>query len=159
MAVEKSRSPDDFARLVRYTHWANARVLEALRMPAFPPDRAVELFNHLLRAQDVWYGRMAGTEHADLDLWTDEGLPACADRLAESTRRWQAVIDEHDAKDLNRSIAYKNSEGIRYETPLRDILNHVVNHGTHHRAQIAFVLRENGIAPPTTGYIYFLREE
>jgi uncharacterized damage-inducible protein DinB len=35
----------------------------------------------------------------------------------------------------------------------------VVNHGTHHRAQIALLLREAEIAPPATGYIYYLREQ
>jgi len=158
MSSALSRTPDDFDRLVRYTRWAHTRVLDALRSVPTPPARAVELFSHVLRVQDVWYGRVASTAHADLDLWADEALSACADRLEPSMRRWQAVLDER-AQDLDQRIAYTNSKGTAFETPLRDILSHVVNHGTHHRAQIALVLREADIAPPVTDYIFFLREQ
>ncbi|MFB6272874.1 MAG: DinB family protein [Salinibacter sp.] len=119
----------------------------------------MELFSHVLRAQDVWYGRVENTDHATLDLWSDEDLSACVDRLEPTTRRWQAVLHERAPHDLDQPIAYTNSQGTAYETSLRDILSHVVNHGTHHRAQIALVLREAGVAPPVTDYIYFLREE
>jgi uncharacterized damage-inducible protein DinB len=148
----------DRRTLFRYTRWAHGRVLEAMQ-GADAPDRAVTLFSHLLRAQDVWYGRVAGTEHAGLDLWTTESLPDCAERLEASTRRWDTILRRRVPDDLDRAIAYTNSSGTAFETPLRDVLTHVVNHGTHHRAQIALLLREAEIAPPATGYIYYLREQ
>ncbi|MCS3649485.1 putative damage-inducible protein DinB [Salinibacter ruber] len=55
-------------------------------------------------------------------------------------------------------MAYTNSTGTRFETPLRDCRRDVVNHGTHHRAQIALVLREADGAPPPTDYIFFVRD-
>ena len=152
-----TRTVDDFMTLFQYNRWANARVLDTLQSAAGRPVRAVELFSHLLRAQDVWYGRVAGTAHATLDFWATDPLPACADRLDDSTRRWQTILDER-ADDLRQSIAYENSKGTTFETPLRDILTHVANHGTHHRAQIALVLREADVAPPATDYIFYLRE-
>lgn len=152
------RSADDFGSLFQYTGWANDRVLGALRAADAVPEQAVELFSHLLRAQDMWYGRAQGTDHATLDLWVDEDLSACADRVEASAQRWQTALDNRGPNELDRSIAYTNSTGTLFETPLRDILNHVVNHGTHHRAQIALVLREASIAPPTTGYIFYLRD-
>jgi uncharacterized damage-inducible protein DinB len=157
MPASSSRPPDDFATLFRYNRWASARVLDTMQAAEAVPARARELFSHLLRAQDVWYGRVEGTEHADLDFWWTESLSVCAERLDASTRRWQSVLDER-ADDLNQPIAYENSKGTLFETPLRDILTHVVNHGTHHRAQIAFVLREADVAPPATDYIFFARE-
>jgi uncharacterized damage-inducible protein DinB len=123
------------------------------------PDRAVELFSHLLRAQDLWFERVEGTDHANVALWVDEALAACAERAEASARRWRTVLDERAAHDLDQPIAYTNSKGTSFETPLRDLLSHVVNHGTHHRAQIALVLREADIVPPPTDYIFFVREE
>jgi uncharacterized damage-inducible protein DinB len=120
------------------------------------PERAVELFSHLLRAQDVWYGRVQNTDHADLDLWATESLSVCAERFEASMHRWETVLEEYE--DLDASISYTNSKGTPFETSLRDIFTHVVNHGTHHRAQIALVLREVDIAPPPTDYIFYLRE-
>lgn len=159
MSSVPSRPPDDIDRLFRYTRWAHTRVLDALRSAHSPPTRAVRLFSHILRAQDVWYGRVADTAHATLELWADESLSACADRLESSMRRWQTVLDASAPHDLDQPIAYTNSSGTAFETPLRDIFSHVVNHGTHHRAQIALVLREADIAPPVTDYIFFLREQ
>lgn len=119
------------------------------------PERAVTLFSHLLRAQDIWYGRVAGTDHAALDLWATDSLQDCAERLEASTRRWAALLDDRD----DAPVAYTNSSGTAFETPLQDIFLHVVNHGTHHRAQIALLLREADIAPPATDYIFFRREQ
>lgn len=159
MPAPQARTATDFQFLFRYTHWANVRILDTMQAADAVPERAVELFSHLLRTQDVWVGRVQGTDHADLDPWGEEDLSACADRLVASTRRWQTVLDERGPNGLDQSIAYTNSKGTDFETPLRDLLSHVVNHGTHHRAQIALLLREADIAPPATDYIFFVRSD
>ena len=158
MSAPSPPASADSRTLLRYTRWAHGRILETMQGADAVPDRATTLFSHLLRAQDVWYGRVAGTDHATLDLWTTESLPDCAERLETSTRRWAALLDER-AGALDAPVAYTNSSGTAFETPLRDILTHVVNHGTHHRAQIALLLREADIAPPATDYIFYLREQ
>jgi len=151
------RTAADAATLLQYNRWASDRVLDTLQSAADGPERAVELFSHLLRAQDVWYGRVAGTDHADLDFWATDPLSTCAERLDASTQRWASVLEKR-AGHLDQAISYTNSKGTPFETPLRDICTHVVNHGTHHRAQIALVLREADIVPPATDYIFYLRE-
>lgn len=158
MSASQSRTAADVQTLFRYTRWANARILEAMEAADVVPARAVELFSHLLRAQDVWFGRVEGTAHADLDLWVDEDLGACAERAEASAARWKSLLEDRPANAFDKPIAYTNSKGTRFETPLRDICRHVVNHGTHHRAQIALLLREADIAPPPTDYIYFVRD-
>lgn len=151
------RTSDDFATLLRYTRWANAQVLSVLRDAGAAPERARALLSHLLRTQDVWYGRVEGTDHAHLDFWATDTLPACAERAEASARRWRTLLHDTADDDLDRSVSYTNSKGTAYDTSLRDILTHVFNHGTHHRAQIALLLREAGVAPPVTDYIYFVR--
>jgi len=157
--MSTSRTVDDFATLFRYNRWANRRLLDTMQAAETTPERALELFSHVLRTQDHWYGRVQDTEAATLDFWKTESLAACAERLEGSTRRWEAVLDGRATEDLDQMIAYTNSKGTPYQTSLRDILTHVVNHGTHHRAQIALVLRNADIAPPATDYIFFVREE
>lgn len=159
MPSTPTRTVGDFRSLFQYTRWANERVLDALQNADAVPDRAVELFSHLLRAQDLWFGRTQDTDHATLSLWVEEDLEACAERLEASDRRWQEVLDGVTEEALDHPIAYTNSKGTAFETPLRDILSHVVNHGTHHRAQIALVLREADITPPATDYIFYVREQ
>lgn len=153
-----ARTVGDFVELLRYNRWATGRVLRVLEDADDPPDRAVELLAHLLRAQDVWYGRVKGTDHAALDLWVEDSLAACAERAEASDRRWRRLLEECTAEYLDAPVGYTNSSGTSFETPLRDILSHVINHGTHHRAQIAPVLRRAGIEPPATDYIFYVRK-
>lgn len=157
--MPSARTLDDFRRLFDYNRWASTRVLRALQEADDAPERALELFSHVLRAQDHWYGRVEGTGHDGLDFWTTESLADCAERLAASTERWQMVLDDRATEGLDQLIAYTNSTGTAYENTLRDICTHVVNHGTHHRSQIALVLRQAGLAPPATDYIFYLRDE
>ncbi|MFP4228360.1 MAG: DinB family protein [Salinivenus sp.] len=157
MSPSTPETPSDAQTLLRYTHWAHGRVLDALRSVDPVPERVLELTSHMLRSQDVWYGRVANTDHAEIDIWAVDDLQACVERAEGSMERWQDLLHER-ANRLHQPIAYTNSKGTAFKTPLRDILRHVVNHGTHHRAQIALLLREAGIPPPATGYIVFVRE-
>jgi uncharacterized damage-inducible protein DinB len=157
MVAPQPRTGEDFNTLIRYNRWAGERVLERLQAAESVPERALELFSHLLRTQDVWYGRVQGTDHAELAFWERDALSDCRERLAASTERWQAALEDR-RDELDQPISYTNSSGTSFETPLRDILTHVVNHGTHHRAQIALVLRKADITPPATDYIFFVRE-
>lgn len=54
-------------------------------------------------------------------------------------------------------IEYKNSTGKTFQNSRYDILIHVLNHGTYHRAQIATELRGHGIEPINTDYITYMR--
>ena len=87
MSAPQSPAADDIQTLFRYTRWANARMLDAMQAAEAVPVRAVELLSHLLRVQDVWFGRVEGTAHADLVLWVDEDLAACAERAGTSVAR------------------------------------------------------------------------
>ncbi|WP_414711827.1 DinB family protein [Sphingobacterium sp. UBA1498] len=44
-----------------------------------------------------------------------------------------------------------------FHNKVNDILLHVFNHGTYHRAQIASEMRRNGVEPINTDYITFIR--
>ena len=159
MSPSQAHPAADFRTLFQYTGWANDRMLTTMQAAESVPERAVELLSHLLRTQDVWFGRIEKTDHAALDFWVDEDLAACAERAETSAQRWRTALDERATTDFDQLVSYSNSKGTHFETPLRDLLYHVINHGTHHRAQIALVLREAGIAPPATDYIYFVREK
>lgn len=151
-----------FADLFRYTRWANALVIEALREADESQHeslrRARTLLSHLLRAQVVWLGRVQSTEAAQLSFWETDALDACAWRNDESARDWLAFLNDCSETDLVQPVRYQNSQGTAFATGLSDIAAHVVNHATHHRAQIALLLREAGLEPPATDYIFYVRE-
>ncbi|MCH7396746.1 hypothetical protein MM236_02050 [Belliella sp. DSM 107340] len=63
----------------------------------------------------------------------------------------------YDKFDFNITADYSNSKGQKYSSSVRDILFHIINHSTYHRSQIASELKNQGIEPLITDYIFFKR--
>ena len=57
-----------------------------------------------------------------------------------------------------RVYEYKTTEGVPYASPAWQMLQHVVNHGTYHRGQIATMLRQLGNKSQSTDMIVFYRQ-
>lgn len=74
----------------------------------------------------------------------------------DSTRNWLEIVQTD--WDFNRNINYTNTKGESFVNTIGDIMAHVANHGTHHRAQIASAIRGEGFAPPATDLIFYIRE-
>lgn len=147
-----------FIRMFAYTEWANARIVAALAERPVPPADAVKWINHIVGAQSVWLGRV-DADYTDVwGVWPARPLSEVKDGVAEVGAKWTTFLARENDESLRRQIAFRTLDGTPYETALSDILAHVVNHSTHHRAQIASALRQAGAAPPPTDYIRFVRE-
>lgn len=152
-------SADQFLRLFAYDNWANEQVLLSLQEnldQIDQADQAVKYYAHIAGAQDLWYRRVEGKAQDDLEVWPEYDLPVALQKITTLYEQWQQLIN-NNRSDLERIISYQNSKGISYDTPLADILHHVIIHGQHHRAQIAKLLRNAKIDPPATDFIYFSR--
>jgi uncharacterized damage-inducible protein DinB len=58
---------------------------------------------------------------------------------------------------LDKIISYSTFNGDKFDNTVEDILLHVVNHSTYHRAQIATYFKQNNVKPPETDFITFQR--
>ena len=140
-----------------YTRWANDQIIEAMEEWDDPlPDRTLLLLSHLLRAQDVWLGRIQGEPNLPA-IWAEDTLQECRTRAEQSAEAWLDFLQECSEEAFDKTISYQNSKGHPFENELRELCGHVVNHSTHHRAQIAMLLREAGGEPPATDYIFYAR--
>ncbi len=151
--------PAHFADLFAYEEWSTKRILSAVQ--ALSPSQqlpALRLLSHLLRSQSVWLGRAEETNDEALSTWSTDDAPACAARIEGNARNWSAFLNTLAPGDFNSEVTYTNTKGERYTSTLREIVTHVINHSTHHRAQIALLLRQAGETPPATDYIVYARE-
>lgn len=150
--------PDHYLELAHFNAWANRRVagmLEALADEDL--SRPLRLFSHLLRAERVWLGRLQATTDAALPLWEMDTLSVCRERLEANTAVFVKVISSLTAADVSETVLYTTTQGVPYENTPGDIFSHVFNHGTHHRGQIALLVRAAGHVPLALDYIAYLR--
>lgn len=149
---------DYFTRFFDYDMWANEQILLPLREHNnfSDSDQAVAHFCHIAGAQELWYKRIKQVSVKDLQVWPDYSLPKALQKLKTYAEEWESVI-KNNRSELDRKVRYKNSEGEEFATLLSDILQHIIIHGQHHRAQIAQLLRNAKIPPPKTDFIFFSR--
>jgi uncharacterized damage-inducible protein DinB len=145
-----------FQNLFAYDAWANRRIVDALGTLPQPDERCLELVVHLLLAQRAWWQRVAGTESLK-SVWERLDLATCTELIRQNNQDWLGVLDQ--TNDFGCVIAYRNLKGDAFESPLHDILTHVINHGTYHRGQVVTTLKTQNRLPvlPVTDFIVFAR--
>jgi uncharacterized damage-inducible protein DinB len=149
-----------FINLFNYDRYANERILEAIAA-CNEPDKPVQLMAHLLAAQTVWLTRCLGMPHPDLDLWPPLGdkrfiFPAM---IARNHEAWNSFLENLPETGFEKTINYKSTRGEPFKSSLSDIITQVINHGTHHRAQIGQLLKFTGFENlPVTDYIFYTRQ-
>ncbi len=146
-----------FTRLVTHMDWANRRTLTALQTTT-PPEEAVRLFVHVLTTEQIYHERMRGTDPWPQDFWPSYALEDCVRLVSANRALYHRFLADSADGDWSRRVHYRNSRGETFQTPLRDMLTHLMLHGQHHRGQIARVLRQHGHTPPVTDFITFVRE-
>ena len=145
-----------FLQLFGYDHFANQLIMESI-IKANSPEKPVQLMAHLLAAQQVWLARCKSEPAPGIALWPDWGTYKLELLIDENNYAWINYLESLVPEDLNKMISYKNSRGDSFENTLIDILAHVINHGTHHRAQIGQYLKTAGFELPNTDYITYIR--
>ena len=154
---------------LQYHRWATHRVLtEVQRLDS---ERLVRNLHgsfasvydtvvHLYQADMIWLERLQERPNGKRE---DYSSPGCMYDLSDA---WLAVIDRTIAfaaalseSDWERSIAYKSMAGVSYESPLWQMVMHLVNHGTHHRGQVTSMMRTLGEKPASLDLIGFYRDQ
>lgn len=145
-----------FRRRFAYHAWATRSLADAVT-EADPHAEARRFLGHAVTADRVWLLRLQGEPTTGIALWP--ALDAAALRaLAEANAdAYAAYLGALTEAGLDTPIVYANSKGVRYETALRDVLDHVLLHGAYHRGQTARALRQAGDAPPWTDFIVWVR--
>ena len=145
---------EEFKDLFEYSHRVNQKLMALLTdNRSVLSERTVQLVNHLLNAHQIWNARIVGEKTFgvwQIHRWEDLNV---IDRQ-NYTKSLQLVKE----LDMEAVVTYRNSSGAKFSDKTKDILFHIINHSTYHRAQIALLLREQGIEPVNTDYIFYKRQ-
>ena len=166
---------DDIQLLFEYDRWANNRVLQAasaLSVEQFTRDlggsfRSVrDTLLHIIGGEWGWltYWRAPSHDAALLaDLWDrhdalfrPDGFP----NVGALRLKWAEV-----EKEQTEFVDCLTDEALRKMLPihktqmsLAHLMQHLANHSTYHRGQIAHMMRQLGAKPVATDFHAFLAE-
>jgi uncharacterized damage-inducible protein DinB len=144
-----------FLKLYQYNAWANERVLSCLQKQQVNHEKVLSLLGHILVAQNLWLNRIIGQPPPLMKLWGEYKLEELQEMAVSINKRWLDFVGSEG--NFDRELDYKNYTGDPYKNNVEMIMIHVVNHGSYHRAQIAMLLRQNGLEPVNTDFITFDR--
>jgi uncharacterized damage-inducible protein DinB len=141
----------------QYNYWANKQVLDALDEQGVQSEEIIRQLNHLFAVELMWFERIADHE-SDRNPHNPQHTRACRALMRESQERYATMLHQLDDEQLTTARTYYNTKGEEYHDSLIDLLDHVLNHSEHHRAQIVRHMRSLDYEPPVTDYIFYLRE-
>ena len=148
---------EHFARLLDYDRHVNLQLTDAI-IAAGSPEKAVALMGHLLAAQQVWLNRCLKQPASGGSVWPDWKADTFKTYIEENHRAWKTFLATLEPADFSKRMHYTNLKGEACNDQLSDVLTHLINHGTHHRAQIGQQLKLAGPEKlPVTDYIFYVR--
>jgi uncharacterized damage-inducible protein DinB len=133
-----------------YNYWGNQRILNTCELLSqdqldaptkngYASLRATLV--HTMNANWIWLSRWNGVSPKapldERDFPTLASIRARWQQEEQQTRTFLAALTE---SDLARDLTYQNLKGSAFALPLWQTLVHVVNHGTQHRSEVAFML-------------------
>lgn len=142
-----------FRELFEYNHHCNQQLSQLITNNyRLELVMASTLFSHILNAHHIWNHRIKGVS-PQTGVW--DVHPANS-FIAMDDDNTKTSLDILQQPDLNLVINYV-ARGSAYQNTIRDILFHIINHSTYHRAQIATEFRRIGLEPLPTDYIIYKR--
>lgn len=139
--------------LLEYTYHFNKVMIETISENISKTDeKTVSLINHTLNAQQIWNSRILG--EASFDVWQINPFEALQEINQQNFNKSIEIVEKFD---LNERIEYQNSKGTKFENEIFDILFQIINHSTYHRGQINSLLKQCGVEPVLTDYIFYKR--
>lgn len=156
-------------QLLDYDAWATTKLLEAVE--TLSPEQFVQEFAgvagslssvrqqfvHLLLVADRYRARMAHEEVPDVspeDLATPQDLVTYERQMR---LRLNDFMDCLAGDELSRFQEHQTRRGAFYAS-VEQTLQHMVNHATYHRGQVACLLKLHGVPFADTDFIIWLNQ-
>ena len=143
-----------FNHLFDYNFYCNKKFIEECNKLKEVPEKSIKLFCHTLNAHHIWNARILG-KLPDYGVWQIHEIKDWGDIHYENQRNSFEITTNSD--DFEKRIDYETTDGRLFTNTLQDILFHIINHSTHHRAQISSDFRNNNLDPIPMDYVNYKR--
>jgi uncharacterized damage-inducible protein DinB len=170
---------DDIQLLYEYDRWANNRVLQAASTlsaeeftrdlgGSFPSVR--DTLVHIVRCEEGWltcWKEPSPSSTFVMDFWTRHHAaynPDAFPDLAAVQLKW-AEVEREQVEFVNRVTNESLGQSLGRMLPVRTtqislahLMQHLANHSTYHRGQVALMMRQLAAEPLATDFAIFLME-
>ena len=145
---------EQFIDLLEYNSYFNQLLIEIYldNKDSFN-EKMISLLNHILNAQQVWNSRIFIED--SFGVWQinpDEKL------LEINQSNFENSVNILNERNLDEIIGYRNSKGDEFQNSIQEIFFHFINHSTYHRGQIAMLIKQAGLEPINTDYVFYKRK-
>jgi len=151
---------EPFQERFAYNRAANHKFIELFDQEPSIPEKAKEIFSHILNVHLIWLNRISPLTNVIIpDIWESLAVKDFAKRNRLCFRQTMMFL-ERDEKGVQPEmlISYKNSRGKEFKNTVDEIYTHILMHSMYHRGQVARFFREAGIDPPLTDFIMHMRD-
>jgi uncharacterized damage-inducible protein DinB len=148
---------EHFIHMFKYNDWATRQIAESIVGLKKKNEKTQELLSHIISAQKIWLNRIL-KRGIIINPWQKITSDEWIEKNTTGTSEWINLIESFQEKDFDARVEYKNTAGEKYTNTVKDIITHVINHSTYHRAQIAQLIRQSGGEPAKTDYIIYQRQ-
>ena len=152
-----------------YNHWANSRLINIIKTSAMSllDIETKSSFNtirktlyHIMGTEEIWYKRLNGES---INYWPGDKfvgtLEEFTNRFLKGSLLLKNYVESRSSEELSSMLIYKNMSGNEFQNRIYNIIQHCVNHSTHHRGQLYTMMRSVGITGlQSIDYITFVRE-
>ena len=157
---------DVIRALYDYNEHANNRILDAaakltaddlVRQHGASFDSVEGNLGHVVGAQMAWLQRWTtgGNTQPTTLLGAISGLEALSRAYERSHADLRRFLDSSTEERLEGVLAYTDSRGNAFKRVLWQLLPHVANHSSYHRAETAMALTAMGHDPGDLDYVFF----
>lgn len=155
----------DLETLFDYSYWANQMLFEVVSQ--LTPEQFTQsvagsygsvrnTLVHTLSAEWGWLDRCGGTRRGPAlkaaDFPTVESVRHRWSEVEGYVREFLAALKD---EDLDRVVEFAIGDGPKQATRLGDLMHHAMNHGVHHRSQVALLLRLLGYTPGNFDILFY----
>lgn len=139
--------------LFEYTYHFNKEMIKTIAGNLEKVDeKSISLINHTLNAQQIWNARILNEK--TFEVWLISPFENLDEINDQNFSKSVYIVNNFD---LDQKIEYSNSKGTKFENSIFEMLFQAINHSTYHRGQINTLLKQSGINPLLTDYIFYKR--